>query len=68
MGETRAAWTGNGEALRPCGQYLVGGQCAARWSWHVASQHHQVGPQAEAWGQQGAGVGGDSSGGPAWPL
>ena len=68
MGETRAARPGKGEALRPRGQYLVGGQCAACWSRHVACLHHQAGAQAEAWGQQGAGVGGDSSGGPAWPL
>lgn len=35
---------------------------------HVASLYHQAGAEAKSWGQQGAGVGGDGSGGPAWPL
>lgn len=68
IGETRAAWGGDGEALRPCRKYLVGGWCAACWGWHVASLHHEAGAQVEAWGQRGAGVGGDGSGGPVWPL
>ena len=34
----------------------------------MASLRYQAGAQAEAWGQQGTGVGGHGSGGPVWPL
>lgn len=68
MEVTRAARAGNGEALRACGQFMVGGQCVACWTWHMASQLHQAGVQAQAWGQQGAGLRGDGSDGPVWPL